>query len=75
MHRFSRRALLASAAAVTVQTQAQGGTPMLNSAKGTFKVQMKPIGESSTLAGVSTGRMSLDKQFEGDWVAIGQGET
>ena len=47
---------------------------MLKSAKGTFKVQMKPIGESSTHAGVSTGRMSLDKQFEGDWVATGQGE-
>lgn len=47
---------------------------MLMTAKGTFKVQMKPIGESSSLAGVSTGRMSLDKQFDGDWVATGKGE-
>lgn len=47
---------------------------MLRTAKGTFKVQMKPVGEPSALAGVSTGRMSLDKQFEGDWIAIGQGE-
>jgi hypothetical protein len=35
---------------------------------------MKPIGESSSVSGVSTGRMSLDKQFEGDWIATGKGE-
>jgi len=47
---------------------------MLRTAKGTFKVQMKPVGEPDSLSGVSTGRMSLDKQFEGDWMATGKGE-
>lgn len=47
---------------------------MLSTAKGTFKVQMNPIGESKSIHGVAIGRMSLDKQFEGDWVATGQGE-
>ena len=43
-------------------------------AKGTFRVQMKPVSEPSSVSGVSTGRMSLDKQFEGDWIATGKGE-
>ena len=47
---------------------------MLRTAKGTFQVQMKPVGEASSVSGVSTGRMSLDKQFEGDWIATGKGE-
>lgn len=47
---------------------------MLQRAKGTFKVQMKPMGESSSVSGVATGRMSLDKEFEGDWIATGKGE-
>jgi hypothetical protein len=43
-------------------------------AKGTFTVEMKPQAEPSTAQGVSIGRMSLDKRFEGDLVATGKGE-
>lgn len=43
-------------------------------AKGTFTVEMKPQAESDTADGVSLGRMSLDKRFEGDLVATGSGK-
>ena len=43
-------------------------------AKGTFTVDMKPQSEPNTSEGVSLGRMSLSKRFEGDLVATGQGE-
>lgn len=43
-------------------------------AKGTFTVEMKPQAEPGTIEGVSLGRMSLDKQFEGDLAAAGEGE-
>jgi hypothetical protein len=43
-------------------------------AKGSFTVEMKPQGDPITTDGVSTGRMSLNKRFEGDLVAVGQGE-
>ncbi|WP_298827049.1 DUF3224 domain-containing protein [uncultured Piscinibacter sp.] len=43
-------------------------------AKGTFTVEMKPQAEPNTSEGVSLGRMSLDKRFEGDLVATGKGE-
>ncbi len=43
-------------------------------AKGIFTVEMKPLAEPGAVDGVSLGRMSLDKQFEGDLVATGKGE-
>jgi Protein of unknown function (DUF3224) len=43
-------------------------------AKGTFEVEMKPQSEPSVQDGVSLGRMSLDKTFQGDLVATGKGE-
>jgi Protein of unknown function (DUF3224) len=43
-------------------------------AKGAFNVEMKPQTEPSSADGVSLGRMSLDKRFEGDLVATGAGE-
>ena len=43
-------------------------------AKGTFTVEMKPQAEPNTAEGVTLGRMSLDKRFEGDLVATGKGE-
>jgi Protein of unknown function (DUF3224) len=43
-------------------------------AKGTFTVAMKPQAEADTAEGVSLGRMSLDKRFEGDLEAVGRGE-
>ena len=43
-------------------------------AKGTFTVEMKPQSEPNLADGVSLGRMSLDKRFEGDLVATSRGE-
>jgi hypothetical protein len=43
-------------------------------AKGSFTVEMKPQGEPNASDGVSTGRMSLSKKFEGHLVAVGLGE-
>lgn len=43
-------------------------------AKGTFTVEMKPQGEPVAADGVSTGRMSLRKRFDGDLVGSGDGE-
>jgi Protein of unknown function (DUF3224) len=43
-------------------------------AKGTFSVEMKPLGEPAVADGISLGRMSLHKRFEGDLVATSEGE-
>lgn len=43
-------------------------------ARGTFSVEMNPQAEPGVADGVSLGRMSLDKRFEGDLVATGKGE-
>ncbi len=43
-------------------------------AQGSFTVEMKPQGEPSASEGVSTGRLSLSKRFDGDLVAEGRGE-
>ena len=48
--------------------------PMSAIARGSFTVEMKPQGDPSVADGVSLGRMSLDKRFEGDLVAVGKGE-
>jgi hypothetical protein len=47
---------------------------MTGIAKGTFTVEMKPLSDPDTVDGVSLGRMSLHKRFEGDLVATGVGE-
>lgn len=43
-------------------------------ARGTFTVAMKPATEPNAHEGVSLGRMSLDKKFEGDLSGVGAGE-
>lgn len=43
-------------------------------AKGQFTVEMKPASGQDDVAGVSMGRMSLEKHFEGDLIGDGQGE-
>jgi Protein of unknown function (DUF3224) len=47
---------------------------MTTIAKGTFEVEIKPQSDAAVQDGVSLGRMSLDKTFEGDLVATGKGE-
>jgi Protein of unknown function (DUF3224) len=60
-----------SAAQQTVQAQARAN----HVAKGTFTVQMKPLSESGFGEGnANLGRLSLEKTFEGDLVAVGKGE-
>jgi hypothetical protein len=69
-------ALAATLLAITVtrDAYAQGASRMSAVAKGTFTVEMKPQSDARADDGVSLGRMSLDKRFEGDLVATGQGE-
>jgi hypothetical protein len=43
-------------------------------ARGSFTVEMKPQAEPNSVEGVSLGRVSLDKRFEGDLAATGKGE-
>ena len=46
----------------------------MRKATGTFQVAMKPQSAPDEAVGVSLGRMSLEKTFEGDLVATGMGE-
>ena len=43
-------------------------------AKGRFTVQLKPAAAPDDAAGISLGRMTLDKVFEGDLVGTGAGQ-
>lgn len=43
-------------------------------ATGTFEVTMAPQGAPAAAPGAVLGRMSLDKKFHGDLVAVGKGE-
>ena len=43
-------------------------------ARGSFTVQIRPAAEPSVTDGTSLGRMTIDKQFEGDLVGTGKGE-
>jgi hypothetical protein len=79
MTRSLRRASLKALAGVLLvptagRAQPMGEHRMPSLAKGTFSVEMKPQAEPDTADGVSLGRMSLDKRFEGDLVATGKGE-
>lgn len=43
-------------------------------AKGTFEVEVKPVGTPDTADEITLGRMSLSKRFSGDLVGTGKGE-
>ena len=47
---------------------------MTKRATGTFEVVMQPLSEPDTVPGAALGRLSLDKQFDGDLLAVGKGE-
>jgi Protein of unknown function (DUF3224) len=81
----SRRTMvLATAASITTalmttpssaQTAVQAAARTSQVAKGTFTVKMTPSAESGFGdTGANLGRLSLDKTFEGDLVAVGKGE-
>jgi Protein of unknown function (DUF3224) len=69
-----RHALLALPALALTAPSTQGTPRMPTIAKGTFTVEMKPQGEGQAADGVTTGRMALNKRFEGDLAGTGQGE-
>jgi len=66
--------VLAASLAVFSPSIAQEPQRMTHVAKGSFTVQMKPLDAPGAVEGVSTGRMSLDKRFEGDLEGTGRGE-
>ncbi len=43
-------------------------------ARGTFNVTLLPLEQNALLQGTPLGRMSIDKQFEGDMVGTSRGE-
>lgn len=43
-------------------------------AKGTFEITMKPAPEGEGAGRVSVGRMLIDKQYQGAFTGVGQGE-
>ena len=47
---------------------------MSSIAKGSFTVDVKPLPEPDVADGVTLGRMSLDKRFDGDLSATGRGQ-
>jgi Protein of unknown function (DUF3224) len=47
---------------------------MTQQAAGTFEVSMKPLSSTEDPSSAFPGHMSLDKQFSGDLVAVGQGQ-
>lgn len=75
LRRLTLKALVGVMLAPEVASaQPKGERRMPSLAKGTFTVEIKPQTEPDTADGVSLGRMSLDKRFEGDLVATGKGE-
>ena len=47
---------------------------MKQCANGVFEVALTPQGEPDTAPGATLGRMSIDKQFQGDLAGVGKGE-
>jgi hypothetical protein len=70
----SRRLLMAALIIGASSSLAQGNSRMTQIARGTFSVDMKPQSEPNAVDGVSLGRMSLNKKFEGELQGAGQGE-
>ncbi|MCW5557643.1 MAG: DUF3224 domain-containing protein [Verrucomicrobiae bacterium] len=73
MNHYLRSAFV-TVLALPILAFAQEGGRLSRVAKGSFTVELKPEGEPTTADGVSTGRMSLSKKFEGDLQGTGQGE-
>jgi hypothetical protein len=52
----------------------QENAAMVYTAKGTFKVKLLPLAADAHGPEIPIGRMSIDKQFEGDMVGTSQGQ-
>jgi hypothetical protein len=50
------------------------GAVIMNHAKGTFEVKVKPLSADEKVAGLTVGRLALDKQFAGDLEGTSKGE-
>ena len=47
---------------------------MQSVARGSFTVEVKPVGDTATAEGVSLGRMTIAKKFLGDILGTGEGQ-
>lgn len=52
----------------------QKGAAMTSHASGAFEVEVKPLPADEKVAGLTVGRVALDKQFNGDLEATSKGE-
>lgn len=52
----------------------QKGAAVTTQASGTFEVKVKPLPSDEKVPGLKVGRLSLDKQFQGDLVGTSKGE-
>ena len=66
--------LVAAVFGTRAEAQPTPTRTMSHVARGSFQVQLQAQGEPATADGVSLGRTSLDKTFEGDFVGTGHGE-
>lgn len=67
----------AAAAKDVEQALVQGtskGTAMSSRASGTFEVKVKPLPNDEKVAGLSVGRMGLEKEWKGDLTGTSKGE-
>jgi hypothetical protein len=46
----------------------------MSQAKGTFEVKVKPLPSDEKVAGLTVGRLSIDKEFKGDLEGTSKGE-
>lgn len=74
MNTFYRATLEAFAALLIATSAIAQGTPMTQTAKGTFEVKLAPLGFEGAEASWKLGRMSIDKQIAGDLVATTKGQ-
>lgn len=58
----------------TIMLSQNKDTTMTLHATGTFEVTIKPIDQYNKDAGANLGRMSLDKQFSGNFTGTSKGE-
>lgn len=70
--------LLGAASAARAGTRvfqtAQKGAGMASHGSGTFEVKVKPLPNDEKVAGLTVGRMALDKEFKGDLEGTSKGE-
>jgi hypothetical protein len=64
----------AASAETPAKQSARKGAAMTSRASGTFEVKVTPLPSDEKVAGLTVGRVSLDKQFKGDLEGTSKGE-